>query len=210
MSIPAEVPGRSGRETSIARVLSACRRALYEREVHDLCEADCTVGLPGFDPVMPVEIRTAALADLPRLAEVAPPHKLSQFRERLARGEICSMALSAGRVASYVWITPHDHFDPWFRTTIPTGRDSCVGYDAYTDPDFRRLGVRKLMHLDERRRVVASGRRRLIFWLERGVSDRAMLSWQALGLRQRLVGTIISRRFFRRIVFTTIRRYSDP
>ncbi len=210
VSIPAAVHEESGQNSSIAKLLSACWRVLYERETHDLCEADCIVGLPAFDPELQVEIRTADLEDLPRLAEVAPPRKARQFRDRLERGEICSIALRAGRIASYVWITPHDHFDRWFRITIPTDRDSCVGYDAYTHPDFRGLGVRKLMHLDERRRAGVMGRRRLIFWLERGVYDRATRSWERMGLRQRLVGTIVSRRFLRRIVFTKIRRHPHP
>ncbi|MDX1389648.1 MAG: hypothetical protein R3344_10690 [Acidobacteriota bacterium] len=205
MSISASVRERWGRESPLKRALAVCRRFLYERQTHDLCEADCNVDLPGFDADLAVEIDTVRLEDLSRLAEIAPPGRLKRFRERLERGEICSIAAVRGRIVSYVWITPRDHFDHWFRVTIPVGRDACVGYDAYTHPEFRHRGVRKLLHRDERRRVTAMGRRRLVFWLERGIYERAIDGWEAMGLRQQRIGTIESRHFFRSIVFTTIR-----
>ena len=185
VSIPATVRAKSGRASFIRKRLTSCWRVLYEMQTHELVEADCTVDLPEFDPDLPVEIRTAGLEDLGRLAEIAPPGKVRQFRCRLERGEICSIALRRERIASYVWVNPHDHFDRWFRITIPVDRASCIGYDAYTHPDFRHLGVRTLLHLDERRRVAALGRDRLVFWLESGVYGRATQGWEAMGLRQR-------------------------
>ena len=69
---------------------------------------------------------------------------------------------------------------------------------------------RKLLHVDERRRVAEMGRRWLVFWLEQTVFDRATRAWERIGLRHEVVGTIVSRRFLRRLVFTKMRRYPTP
>jgi GNAT superfamily N-acetyltransferase len=190
----------------VRRLLGAVGRLLYQKQEFYLCEADCSIDTPDFE-VSPFATRTARAGDLPLLQTLVTRGKLQQFRERFDRGETCAIALRDGRAASYVWITPSDHRDSWLKVTVPVDDDACVGYDAYTHPDFRGQGLRKLLHLDERRRVAEMGRKRLVFWLEKRVVDRATRSWETIGLRHERVGTIVSHRFLRRLVFTKLRRY---
>jgi GNAT superfamily N-acetyltransferase len=207
--LDAAVQQKAGRVPFVRRLLSAGRRLLYHKQEFYLCEADCSVDLPELDPG-PYVVRTAGPEDLPLLESLVTRAKLAQFRTRLERGEVCAVALRDGRAASYVWVTPSDHRDPWLKVTVPVDDDACVGYDAYTHPDFRGQGVRKLLHVDERRRVALMGRHRLVFWLERDVFDRATRTWDRIGLRHDRVGTIVSHRFLRRLVFTKLRRYPTP
>jgi GNAT superfamily N-acetyltransferase len=179
---------------TIGKVLRVAGHFLYEKREFYFCEADCSAGIPDVDTRLPVEVRVADVRDLSLFHGIAPRRKVREFKARLARREIGIIALRDGRIASYVWLTPNDHEDRWLNITVRLDHDECVGYDAYTHPDFRKKGIRGVLHAEERRRALECNRPKLLFWLDKRIYHRAVAAWGRIGLSQRLIGEIVSRR----------------
>ena len=86
------------------------------------------------------DVRFATLDDLDRLADLQD--KSAIFRDRLAAGDRCVVAIVDNRIVGYEWFSDsliHEEAAWGYRITIPGG--FVYAYDAYIDPAYRNTGV---------------------------------------------------------------------
>lgn len=86
------------------------------------------------------DVRFATTDDLDALARLQDRKAL--FRQRLAQGDRCIIAISDGRVVGYEWFTDSSvhHETGWgYRITVPGGY--VYAYDAFIEPAYRNTGV---------------------------------------------------------------------
>ena len=86
------------------------------------------------------DVRFATLNDLDGLADLQD--KSAIFRDRLAAGDRCVVAIVDNRIVGYEWFSDSlvHHEAAWgYRITIPGG--FVYAYDAYIDPAYRNTGV---------------------------------------------------------------------
>ncbi len=176
-----------------------------------LYEVDLTEPLPSFEPAIPVEVSQAGQQDVALLARVRFPTsprlaeaKATEFAKRLERGDHCIVCRSAGELASYVWVTSADWFDPEINFTIPVGATQCLGYEAFTVPSFRGQGFRLLLQIEERRLGRTLGKATLLFELHGRAESKAMRKWGPAGLRQRPIARHTTYKFFNRFSYTRV------
>jgi GNAT superfamily N-acetyltransferase len=86
------------------------------------------------------QVRFATVDDLGGLAQLQ--NKGDLFRDRLADGDRCVIALADGRIIGYEWFSESlvHHETAWgYHIAIPGGY--IYAYDAYIDPAYRNTGV---------------------------------------------------------------------
>ncbi len=85
---------------------------------------------------------------------------LADFRSRLARGERWLLGLLGDRLATYTWMHTRSRCEypylPGCAFLLP--EDFGYGYDAWTPPDLRGLGLRRRAFAEELRRLRALGK----------------------------------------------------
>jgi GNAT superfamily N-acetyltransferase len=86
------------------------------------------------------DVRLATADDIPAMARLQ--NKAAMFRDRLAQGDRCVVALVDGTIVGYEWFSENTfHLEAaWgYRITIPGG--FVYAYDAFIDPAYRNTGV---------------------------------------------------------------------
>jgi RimJ/RimL family protein N-acetyltransferase len=129
--------------------------------------------LPTTHPRIPVAMRLATEADLPRFREIVLSSEYQHFARRLAHGRLCFLAFleeNPEELASYCWATTE--IDPNIDKLIfdlPSGH--AYVDDAYTVPAYRRQGIQTAVHLYRLRHLQTMGCKRAILIVD--VRNRA-------------------------------------
>ncbi len=132
------------------------------REVF-LCKCSTAVEAPPRDEGDTGAIRFVR-GDLPHLGLLDPVHHgdehVRDFRDRLARGETWLLGLQGGRVATYTWLHERDTcaypYLPGCVFDLPA--DTAYGYDAWTPPELRGGGLRRIAFVEELRLLAERGK----------------------------------------------------
>jgi len=102
--------------------------------------------LPTVEPCLPVDLCRADVVDLDRFEGVVLPSELNYFRQRLAHGRHCFLALNGAKLAAYCWATTRVEFDV-DNVEIPLQPGDAYLDDAYTLPPYRRRAIQSALHL---------------------------------------------------------------
>ncbi len=125
----------------------------------------CSTAVPLEDPNASPEAKRVRWlkgteADLARLQpEHHNPEHVEELRARLARGEHWVLGLDGDRVVSYTWLHTRRAIDyPYLPgCTFETADDVGYGYDAWTPPELRGGGLRRVGFLVELNALNAMG-----------------------------------------------------
>jgi GNAT superfamily N-acetyltransferase len=177
-----------------------------------LYRADLADPLPDFELSVPVEVHVASHHEMKGLGRARFPDdrllaatKAREFVERLTAGDTCLVASVKGQPVSYVWVTYSDWWDPELDFTIVVPEGQCLGYEAYTIPAFRRLGLRQLLQIEERRLGRDRGKSALLFELHGKDAPLAIKKWEPLGLKQQPIAQHTTYKFFHKLKFTKVK-----
>jgi len=162
-------------EGALGLLRRGLRRALHPvLWVHRLLffEMDLTQPIPKLEARVPLETRVASEEDLDAFEEALREFEVDAAgaRQRLASGDLLTLAISRGTLVNVGWITfssPYiDEID-----AIPDLRpgESC-GYQAMTHPSWRGLGIQPVAALFRNECQRARGCTRHISWV---VADNA-------------------------------------
>lgn len=132
------------------------------REVF-LCKCSTAVEAPPRSDADGGDIRFVR-GDLSHLGLLDPVHHgdehVRDFRDRLARGETWLLGLRGERVATYTWLHERDTcaypYLPGCVFRLPA--DTAYGYDAWTPPELRGGGLRRIAFVEELRLLAARGK----------------------------------------------------
>ncbi len=138
------------------------RVIVLAREVY-VCK--CSTDVPLDDPNASPEAKRVRWvqgteADLARLpVEHHNAEHVEDLRTRLARGEYWVLGLDGERVVSYTWLHSRRTIDyPYLPgCTFETAPDVGYGYDAWTPPELRGGGLRRVGFLVELHALKAMG-----------------------------------------------------
>lgn len=131
------------------------RMIVFAREVF-VCK--CPVRVPAWnDPAADAMVHELTFtrggeAELARLpAEHHDARHLDELRERLARGEHWMVGEARGKIVTYTWLHTRGRADyPYLPgCTFEFAPDVGYGYDAWTPPELRGLGLRRKAFLEE-------------------------------------------------------------
>jgi ribosomal protein S18 acetylase RimI-like enzyme len=100
--------------------------------------------LPDVEPRLAVALRPAAEVDLERFRGLVPPSQLDYFRQRLAHGRHCFLALDGEHLAAYCWATERVEQDT-DNLELHLQPGDVYGDDAYTVPAYRRQGIQSAL-----------------------------------------------------------------
>jgi hypothetical protein len=106
--------------------------------------------------------RRGSVADFARLDRSdSSPTRLDEFERRLARGEAWLIGEIGSRIVTYTWIQQTAEFSyPYLPgCAFAMRRDAAYGYDAFTAPDLRALGLRRRAFVEELRWLAGLGKR---------------------------------------------------
>lgn len=121
----------------------------YEHIVFDVFVRSLEEPLPVGQPNLPIVMRLATEADLPRLREMVLPSEYQHFAQRLTDSRYCFLALlkdDQSEIVSYCWATTE--IDPDIDNLnydLPSG--AAYLDDAFTRPTCRRQGIQTAVHL---------------------------------------------------------------
>lgn len=118
-------------------------------------------GLSSLEPDLPVTLRTATEADLPRFQGLVPPSELYHFANRLAKGRHCFLALDGERLVAYCWATGHVEFDV-DNVDIALQPGDAYFDDSYTVPAYRNQRIQAALRLYSHRYMKELGYQRVI------------------------------------------------
>ena len=122
--------------------------------------------LPGFMPVAKgITIRLATAADLPALAGVVSPSTLAEFARRFEAGRLCGIAFDGDRIVAYAWAGFEVRLEIE-RFNFPMLPGEVHLFNAYTTPQYRRMGVMASM-LSLLSTLHAQGARRIVVTVEK-------------------------------------------
>ena len=138
------------------------RVIVLAREVY-VCK--CSTDVPLEDPNASPDAKRVRWikgeeADLARLpVEHHNPEHIEELRGRLARGEHWVLGLDGDTVVSYTWLHTRRTIDyPYLPgCTFETATDVGYGYDAWTPPELRGGGLRRVGFLVELNALKAMG-----------------------------------------------------
>ncbi|MGD0977598.1 MAG: GNAT family N-acetyltransferase [Candidatus Bathyarchaeia archaeon] len=87
-----------------------------------------------------VDVRLADNTDTPKF------DRFQKFRggkagERLKAGHLCFIAEKNGKIINYTWVAFHEAYIDEIERKIIVSPCSAYGYDEYTDPEYRGMGV---------------------------------------------------------------------
>jgi hypothetical protein len=101
-------------------------------------------------------------ADLARLpAEHHDAKHIDELRARLARGEHWMVGELDGSIVTYTWLHTRSRVDyPYLPgCTFELAEDVGYGYDAWTPPELRKLGLRRKAFVEELHILERAGKR---------------------------------------------------
>lgn len=101
---------------------------------------------------MGLEFARGSEADLTRLAaEHHGPDDVADMRARLARGDYWLIGAQAGKIVTYTWLSraPRASYPSLPGCEISLRPDTGYGYDAWTPPELRGQGLRRVAFLEE-------------------------------------------------------------
>jgi len=155
--------------------------------------------LPTVQPRIPVTMRLATEADLPRLRRITLPSEYRRFARRLAHGRLCFLAFletDPEELVSYCWATTEIAPDiDELILDLPSG--NAYVDEAYTVPAYRRHGIQTAVHLFRLQYLQTLGCKRVILIVD--VKNRASLALvRKLGYRK--VGQALFLRVMRTVV----------
>jgi hypothetical protein len=125
------------------------------------------------DPGRPAGVEIAPLTadDAEEYAAFRPQLTPDEVRARLARGDRCLVARAGGRLVHVRWTATESLWIDYLRCRVRLGPGDVVGYEAYTDPAFRRRGISAAVGAEKRRRLRDEGfRRNLSFVLPENIA----------------------------------------
>ena len=93
-----------------------------------------------------VTVKSATTRDLKAMADCEETAKL--FAERLANREHCVVATADNRIVGYEWYCDAPfHAEERYSYKLQIPPDTLYAYDAFVQPEYRRLGVWTLFHV---------------------------------------------------------------
>jgi ribosomal protein S18 acetylase RimI-like enzyme len=102
--------------------------------------------LPDLKPGASITYRVAERKDLARFKGLVSPSEFERFRERLARGRFCFLALHQGTLAAYEWATAKVNPDiDCLELQLAPG-DVYIN-EVYTLPAWRRRNIQSALHV---------------------------------------------------------------
>ena len=116
---------------------------------------------PLVEPRLQVEFGLLQPQQLQAFAAYRPDIGAAIAAARLARGERCFIASSAGRIVSARWIATGAVRVPEFRLSLPLGQDEAFWYDEFTSADMRGHRIAAAGVTRTAATLAAEGRRRL-------------------------------------------------
>src|SRR5260221_8200719 len=136
--------------TLFYREVVVCKFATELREVGDTPVSDG------------VRFRRGAVSDFVRLDGTdATSARLGEFEGRLSVGEIWMIGEIGDRIVTYTWLQQEPEFSyPYLPGCVFAIRPAAAyGYDAFTAPDHRVLGLRRRAFVEELRWLDVLGKR---------------------------------------------------
>jgi len=145
-----------------------------------------------------VDVRLADNTDIPRFA------RFQKFRggkagERFKAGHLCFIAEKNGKIMNYTWVALHDAYIDEIERKIKLSPCSAYGYDEYTDPEYRGMGILPVVLMSTSNYLFQSGTKE-IYELVSSNNFPSLRSHQKVGSRK--MGEITLSRLFNQ------RRYS--
>jgi hypothetical protein len=116
--------------------------------------------LPTATPRIPLVMRDMRLEDLERFRDAPsrlPDGRVREFEDRLSRGRIAVIVLTADEVAGYGWLTTRDEIEKWSGAEIVLHEGEGYFFDAFTFPRFRARGIHTAVHVWRLRRLRGLG-----------------------------------------------------
>jgi hypothetical protein len=132
--------GRAVLVRAARRLLSrVCTWVTYRFYQRDLVSQ----GLEEFVARIPLETRVATVDDFERFRDVFEQAGVSprKIEERVLNGDVCFLGVSEGRLLHFSWLTLRSARIPALGLTVTLRPGEVYGYNAYTVPEARGLGV---------------------------------------------------------------------
>ncbi len=122
----------------------------------------------------PLQLRLELLDEggIPELVSVRPSfYSPSLLEKRMSKGHFCFVGRSGSRLIHVRWIFRTSVYLPYLRRTLVLSPDEAYSDDAYTVPEYRRMGIYSFANFLLRKRLREMGYARYAY---------AYASWQAM------------------------------
>ena len=184
-----------GLRWTLARVAERYGRTVYARQRQLLLERDLTwAPLPAVAPSLPLEFRAATLGDQAALDRFWPASRrhywLRLFRDRIAAGSHCFVAVQAGEIVGIDWVSGKRADTALIALNVEMRPGSCVGENLIERRAHRRHGIGLALlaySLAEARRL---GYARQVTLVSAWNQRMLITATQLLGFRQ--IGEIVT------------------
>jgi hypothetical protein len=127
------------------------------------------VRVPELHAGIPLEVRLAGRDEWWRLRALPPEAGRGQeeFEARLARGDLCFIGLSEGRLVHVFWVGVSQSWIPALGATLRLAPGDAYAYESFTAETARGQGVQPAVTVFVLRYEQAQGFRRHLFYIER-------------------------------------------
>ncbi len=186
--------------------LGACRWLVaysltipYEHIVFNVFIRSLEIPLPVIMPRLPITMRLATEADLPRLQKLVLPSEYQHFRNRLNHGRFCFLAFpkeNPTELVSYCWATTKIEPDTDdLRFDLPPN----TGYidDAFTVPAYRRQKIQSALHIFRLQHLKSLGCKQAVVIIDvKNIASQAVIR----KLEYNLVGQATYQRVLKKVI----------
>jgi GNAT superfamily N-acetyltransferase len=141
--------------------------SIYRRVI--LSELDLDKPISNFTAKIPITIDLLKSNEVDELAAFCsrvrnPSLTASETRNRLTAGHLCSVARHHGQIIHFSWAAIDSFHIGELGLRIRLAPGQVCGYDMYTAPEFRNLGVARARMAWTLKYLQKAGYRRLIAW----------------------------------------------
>jgi GNAT superfamily N-acetyltransferase len=178
-----------GKLSALLRIVSLQRLAFVEMIV---LETSSKISLDALANRAKMDIRLADNGDV-RKFDRFEKFRLGEAEDRLKAGQLCFIAEKDGKIVNYTWISFHEGYVLELERKILIDPDSAYGYDEYTDPEYRGMGILPTVLANASEHLFQNGIKRL-YELVSSSNFPSLRSHQKTGARK--IGKVTLLRLF--------------